>query len=238
MAPDGSISDKHGWDDATTTRGTGLLGMDRFEAREAIVEWFRQEKLLEEVRDYAHEVGHSYRSHVPIEPYLSDQWYIAVKKPIEHLAAKFGSGLIAGTDVPVNSLAGLALKPLLDGRLQIHPRTLRQNLSDLAGKPPRLAHQPPTLVGPSDTGLDKRPATPSCRSGLSSDGKSCNRVAAKAMHGPSHSMPVSSRWSSQNSNRQTRSRRLGPRRRCPRHMVSVRPCGRSVRWAGRMRRRR
>ena len=59
-----------------------LLGMDRFEAREAIVDWFRQENLLEEVRDYAHEVGHSYRSHVPIEPYLSDQWYIAVKKPI------------------------------------------------------------------------------------------------------------------------------------------------------------
>ena len=62
------------------------LGMDRFEAREAVVEWFRQENLLEEVRDYAHEVGHSYRSHVPIEPYLSDQWYVAVKKPIPHLA--------------------------------------------------------------------------------------------------------------------------------------------------------
>jgi valyl-tRNA synthetase len=83
MAPDGSISDKYGWQDAGSD-AQFLLGMDRFEAREAIVEWFRQEKLLEQVRDYAHEVGHSYRSHVPIEPYLSDQWYIAVKKPIDN----------------------------------------------------------------------------------------------------------------------------------------------------------
>lgn len=122
MAPDGSISDKHGWDDAAEPEAQNLLGMDRFEAREAIVEWFRQENLLEDVRDYTHEVGHSYRSHVPIEPYLSDQWYIAVKKPIEHLAAKFGDGLIEGTDVPLNSLAGLALKPLLDGRLRFIPQ--------------------------------------------------------------------------------------------------------------------
>ena len=121
MAPDGSISDKHGWSDAGEPEAQSLLGMDRFEAREAIVEYFRQENLLEDVREYVHEVGHSYRSHVPIEPYLSDQWYIAVKKPIEHLAEKFGEGLIEGTDVPVNSLAGLALSPLLDGRLRFIP---------------------------------------------------------------------------------------------------------------------
>ncbi len=137
MAPDGSISDKYGWPDATEPEARNLLGMDRFEAREAIVEWFRQENLLEEIRDYAHEVGHSYRSHVPIEPYLSDQWYVAVKKPIEHLAARFGSELIEGTDVPVNSLAGLALKPLLDGRLRFIPeryaktyQTWLENLRD------------------------------------------------------------------------------------------------------------
>jgi valyl-tRNA synthetase len=121
MAPNGSISDKHGWEDANTPEAQSLLGMDRFEAREAILEWFRQEKLLAEVREYSHEVGHSYRSHVPIEPYLSDQWYIAVKKPIGHLADKFGQGLIEGTDVPVNSLAGLALRPLLDGKLRFVP---------------------------------------------------------------------------------------------------------------------
>jgi valyl-tRNA synthetase len=137
MAPDGSISDKYGWADATEPEAHNLLGMDRFEAREAIVEWFRQESLLQEVRDYTHEVGHSYRSHVPIEPYLSDQWYVAVKQPIEHLAQKFGRGLIEGTDVPVNSLAGLALAPLLDGRLRFVPeryaktyQTWLENLRD------------------------------------------------------------------------------------------------------------
>ncbi len=124
MAPDGTISDKFGWADWEQIKNPdveNLIGMDRFEAREAVVEWFRNENLLEDVKEYTHEVGHSYRSHVPIEPYLSDQWYIAVKKPIEHLADKFGSGLIEGTDVPVNSLAGLALAPLLDGRLRFIP---------------------------------------------------------------------------------------------------------------------
>jgi valyl-tRNA synthetase len=140
LAPDGSISDKHGWSDWDEIKNPdveNLIGMDRFEAREAVVEWFRQENLLEDVREYAHEVGHSYRSHVPIEPYLSDQWYIAVKKPIEHLAEKFGEGFIEGTDVPVNSLAGLALKPLLNGRLRFVPeryaktyQTWLENLRD------------------------------------------------------------------------------------------------------------
>ncbi len=136
MAPDGSISDKFGWTDAGAD-AQFVLGLDRFEAREAIVEWFRQEQLLEQVRDYAHEVGHSYRSHVPIEPYLSDQWYIAVKKPIDRLAAQFGSEMLPGTDVPANSLAGLALKPLLEGRLKFYPdrysktyQTWLENLRD------------------------------------------------------------------------------------------------------------
>jgi valyl-tRNA synthetase len=132
MAPDGSISDKFGWTDWEQIKNPdveNLIGMDRFEAREAIVEWFREEGLLEEVRPYSHEVGHSYRSHVPIEPYLSDQWYIAVKKPIPSLVTRdscLEEGFIEGTDVPVNSLAGLALKPLLDGRLRFIPERYKE----------------------------------------------------------------------------------------------------------------
>jgi valyl-tRNA synthetase len=132
MAPDGTISDKHGWADWKEIKNPdveNLIGMDRFEAREAVVEWFREEGLLEEVRPYNHEVGHSYRSLVPIEPYLSDQWYIAVKKPIPSLVARdpsLAEELIDGTDVPVNSLAGLALKPLLDGRLRFIPERYKE----------------------------------------------------------------------------------------------------------------
>jgi len=76
MAPDGSISDKHGWSDIG--EAGFVVGMDRYEARKAIVAWFRENHLLEEVKPYRHSVGHSYRSHVPIEPYLSDQWYVKV----------------------------------------------------------------------------------------------------------------------------------------------------------------
>jgi len=121
MAPDGTISDRYGWEDAAGTDAEQFLGMDRFEARAAIVEWFRGEGLLEDVREYVHQVGHSYRSHVPIEPYLSDQWYIAVKQPVDRLAGAFGTGPIAGTDVPVNSLAGMALRPLLTGKVTFTP---------------------------------------------------------------------------------------------------------------------
>ncbi len=130
MAPDGSISEKFGWTDWDAVKNSdaeNLIGMDRFEAREAIIEWFREEKLFAEQRDYTHDVGHSYRSHVPIEPYLSDQWYIAVKKPIDALAAQFGAEILPGTDVPANSLAGMALKPLLDGRLKFYPERYRNN---------------------------------------------------------------------------------------------------------------
>ena len=84
MAPDGTISDQHGWpaeDIARADQDAVPLGLDRYEAREAIVDWFRRNKLLEEVRPYTHAVGHSYRSHVPIEPYLSDQWYVKVTDP-------------------------------------------------------------------------------------------------------------------------------------------------------------
>src|SRR5947208_2129236 len=80
LAPDGTISDKHGWpkDDFDQGEAGFLLGQDRFEARAAVVEWFKKNNLLEQVKPYRHSVGHSYRSHVPIEPYLSDQWYCKV----------------------------------------------------------------------------------------------------------------------------------------------------------------
>ncbi len=77
LATDGSISDRHGWEDVSD-EARQFVGMSREDARDAIVAWFSNHDLLEQVRDYAHSVGHSYRSHVPIEPYLSDQWYVRV----------------------------------------------------------------------------------------------------------------------------------------------------------------
>ncbi len=77
MGPDGAISDRHGWDDVSD-EARAFVGLSREEARDAVVQWFQGNGLLEEVRDYEHSVGHSYRSHVPIEPWLSDQWFVAV----------------------------------------------------------------------------------------------------------------------------------------------------------------
>ncbi|MCH8316665.1 MAG: valine--tRNA ligase [Planctomycetes bacterium] len=77
LAPDATISTDHGWDDCSD-EAQPLVGLAREEARKAIVQWFKDHDLLQDVRDYKHSVGHSYRSHVPIEPYLSDQWYVKV----------------------------------------------------------------------------------------------------------------------------------------------------------------
>ena len=77
LGPAGTISDEHGWDDVSD-EARPFVGLSREDARAAIVAWFAEHDLLEETRDYTHSVGHSYRSHAPIEPWLSDQWYVAV----------------------------------------------------------------------------------------------------------------------------------------------------------------
>ena len=84
MAPDATISDQHGWDrEARGEGGHVFVGKSREEARELVVREFQAHTvgpahLLEATKPYAHSVGHSYRSHVAIEPYLSDQWYVKV----------------------------------------------------------------------------------------------------------------------------------------------------------------
>jgi len=77
MGPDATISDNYGWDD-TSEEAKTFVGLSRDDARTAIVDWFREKNLLADVKPYTHSVGHSYRSHVPIEPWLSSQWYVAV----------------------------------------------------------------------------------------------------------------------------------------------------------------
>ena len=54
-------------------------GMDRFEAREAIVAMLKEEEFLEKVEPHVHAVGHCYRCKTVVEPYLSDQWFVKTK---------------------------------------------------------------------------------------------------------------------------------------------------------------
>jgi valyl-tRNA synthetase len=64
-----------------------LVGLDRFEARKRIVQAMEEAGLLDKVEKHKHMVPHGDRSGVPIEPYLTDQWYCdaatLAKKPIE-----------------------------------------------------------------------------------------------------------------------------------------------------------
>ena len=51
-------------------------GMDRFEARRAVVSAFDGLGLLEKVEDHTHAVPHCYRCDTVVEPRLSDQWFV------------------------------------------------------------------------------------------------------------------------------------------------------------------
>ncbi len=57
-----------------------LHGIDRFVAREQIVERMRELGLIEKVEPHTHVVPHGERSGVVIEPYLTDQWYVDAQK--------------------------------------------------------------------------------------------------------------------------------------------------------------
>ena len=56
-----------------------LDGMPRERAREFIVELLNRHGSLERVEPHTHMVPHGDRSNVPIEPFLTDQWYVNVK---------------------------------------------------------------------------------------------------------------------------------------------------------------
>src|SRR5207245_10539065 len=79
IGPDGSMTQEAGED---------FAGMDRMEARQAVIEELTEQGFLLKVEDYVHSVGYSQRSHVPIEPYLSEQWFL--KHPCLEASTKAG----------------------------------------------------------------------------------------------------------------------------------------------------
>ncbi len=77
-------------------------GLDRFEARPAVVAALREEgRIVKEVRPYTHAVGHCSRCSTTVEPRLSLQWFVSVG--------------------PLAKAAGDAVR---DGRVRISPREL------------------------------------------------------------------------------------------------------------------
>jgi valyl-tRNA synthetase len=86
--------------EATITEAGGpYAGLDRYEARKRVVADMDKAGLLERVDDHVHPVGHCYRCHTVVEPWLSDQWFVDMK-----------------------SLAAPAIDAVREGRVTFHPK--------------------------------------------------------------------------------------------------------------------
>ena len=69
LTPDAKITDDY----------PKYAGMDRYEARKAIVEDLKAEGALVEIEDYSHNVGTCYRCGTTVEPRVSKQWFVKMK---------------------------------------------------------------------------------------------------------------------------------------------------------------
>ena len=66
--------------DGTMNANAGKYeGLDRFACRDAVVKDLEEEGLLISVKEITHNVGHSERSGVMIEPFLSKQWFVKMR---------------------------------------------------------------------------------------------------------------------------------------------------------------
>ena len=112
---DFAIGQRHGLESLTIMDERGVItapgpfeGLDRFEARSAIVEAMREQgRVVAEKRPYAHSVGHCSRCKTTIEPRLSLQWWVRVE--------------------PLARAAGDAVR---DGRVRIHPQEMEKRYFD------------------------------------------------------------------------------------------------------------
>ncbi|WP_447408434.1 valine--tRNA ligase [Weissella confusa] len=67
-------------EDASMNERAGkYVGMDRFDARKAIVDDLQAEGWMLEIEPIVHSVGHSERTGVPVESRLSTQWFVKMK---------------------------------------------------------------------------------------------------------------------------------------------------------------
>ena len=90
-----NIFDEH----AVVVPGYGeFSGMNRDECREVVVRWFDEHGLLDHVDELDHSVMHCYRCGAALEPWLSEQWFVAVDK-----------------------LKGPALEAVTSGDIKFHP---------------------------------------------------------------------------------------------------------------------
>ena len=127
--------------------GTKFDGLDRFEARKAVVEELRKQgRVVAEKRPYVHAVGHCQRCDTTVEPRLSKQWFVKV--------------------APLAKAAGEAVR---DGRVKIEPEQMSpryfewvDNMHDWCiSRQLWWGHRIPVFYGPNDEvivcGPDEKP---------------------------------------------------------------------------------
>ena len=85
-------------------------GLDRFDARKAVVADLEAAGLLVETRKHKLMVPRGDRTNAVIEPMLTDQWFMAMSKPAPE-----------GTHHPGKSITQVALDAVADGRVKFHP---------------------------------------------------------------------------------------------------------------------
>ena len=86
LLPDGRLADDPRWQK--------YAGMKRDAARTKVVEDLKAAGLLEKEEPYETQVGHSDRSKTPIEPYLSDQWFVKMAPLAEPALEVVREGII------------------------------------------------------------------------------------------------------------------------------------------------
>ena len=101
LNPDGSIN----------SNGGPFAGLDRFKARERVIEEMEELGLFDGREDRDIDLAHSDRSKTPIEPYLSDQWF-----------------------VKMTHLAQTAMDAVNDGRVQFFPPRYAKTYLDWLGE--------------------------------------------------------------------------------------------------------
>ena len=87
-------------DNGTISEAAGLyVGQDRMDVRKQISKDLEAAGLMEKVEDYDNKVGYSERTHVPIEPKLSTQWFLKMQH-----------------------FADIALAPVMDDDIEFYPK--------------------------------------------------------------------------------------------------------------------
>ena len=75
-------------DDGTINKNGGKYeGLDRYEARNKIIEDLKSEGYLTDIKEHMHSVGHCERCHTIVEPIISRQWFVKME-PLAEPALK------------------------------------------------------------------------------------------------------------------------------------------------------